>query len=182
MDNEVSFMRMHLRGFASIALPLLACSFSLQAAQVCYPQNIRAVAPTPRYTINANGTVLDRRTGLLWKRCVEGLSGADCTTGAATSLNWGDALSLAAGSTFAGYKDWRLPNTKELESLVEVQCYFPSVNLAVFPNTPVDGVWTSSPYAIDSNNAWYIDFNVGSTHYDSRYFSVYGARLVRGGQ
>jgi len=149
-------------------------------AQTCYP-NIRRSAPDVRYIVNARqGTVLDKQTGLTWKRCVEGQSGADCGANP-LRLNWGAALSQAAASTFAGYKDWRLPNGKELQSLVEVACENPALNATVFPNDPSYWVWASSPYAYSANDAWDVYFGYGHSNYSNR-SSNYAVRLVRGGQ
>lgn len=149
-------------------------------AQICNPA-IRESAPASRFTINANGTVLDNKTGLTWKQCVEGQSGAGCATGIPSAFTWGDALTQAAGSTFAGYADWRLPNLKELRSLAEVKCYGPAINLTVFPNTSSDYFWSSSPVVGSNPHARGIYFLYG---YDEWYAKggAYYIRLVRGGQ
>lgn len=149
-------------------------------AQTCNP-NIRHSAPDARYVVEVDkGTVLDQSTGLIWKRCVEGLSGSDCGLGAPESMNWGDALRKAEASVFAGYTDWRMPNTKELNSLVEVACYEPALNATVFPNDPSSGVWTSSPLAVWSGWAWRVMFTYGQS--DGSWSGYSGiVRLVRGG-
>ena len=36
-------------------------------------------------------------------------------------MNWEDALSYAENLELAGYSDWRLPNAKELQSIVEAE-------------------------------------------------------------
>lgn len=157
-------------------------------AQTCNPA-IRLSAPDDRYTVNAaQGTVLDKQTGLTWKRCIEGRSGALCGAGSSTALNWGPALRRAEASTFAGYKDWRIPNSKELESLVEVACASPALNATVFPNDPSSGVWASSPFAstaLYSVGPWHVGFDYGSSYSCNRQSGecISGAvRLVRGGQ
>lgn len=57
---------------------------------------------------NADGTISDKATGLMWQQ-------ADSNIG----LNWQQALQYAQHSTFGGYSDWRLPNAKELQSIVD---------------------------------------------------------------
>jgi len=157
------------------------CASAPLAAQTCNP-HIRTTAPTSRYTVNVGqGLVLDKQTGLMWKRCSEGQSGTNCAIGAVVNFDWGTALSRAAGSTYAGYTDWRLPNTKELESLVEYQCSLPAINLAVFPNATSDVHWSSSPDAFSSYTAWAVNFGYGAYGVGFRFFSL-AVRLVRGGQ
>jgi len=58
-----------------------------------------------------DGTVSDRATGLMWTK-------ADSARG----LNWQEALAWAQtmnAEKFLGHADWRLPNVKELQSLVD---------------------------------------------------------------
>ena len=153
------------------------------SAQTCNPA-IRLSAPDSRYVVNAaQGTVLDKQTGLTWKRCVEGQSGADCGAGSVTIFNWSGALSQAAASAFAGHKDWRLPNSKELESLVEVACYGPALNATKFPNQLAYWlVWASSPNAYHTYDAWHVEFYWGNSDYSDGRGYYRAVRLVRGGQ
>ncbi len=57
---------------------------------------------------NGNGTVSDNATGLMWMQ-----------TDSSKGMNWSDALQYAENAKYAGYSDWRLPDTKELESIVD---------------------------------------------------------------
>jgi len=96
----------------------------------------RGVAwPNPRFTDNLDGTVTDNLTGLIW------LKDADCYG----ERTWNNALSdsngLASGScgltdgSSAG--DWRLPNRRELFSLIHDDFFNPAV-----PNTAGTGQWS----------------------------------------
>jgi hypothetical protein len=120
----------------------------------------------------------------MWKRCVEGLSGADCSSGTEIMHNWQQALQLADGHSFGGYSDWRLPNIKELASIVQLSCYDPAINLNVFPNDPdsylYPFVWSGSPYGGSSSSAWSVGFNDGDEQPRLRSGSN-RVRLVRGG-
>ncbi len=60
------------------------------------------------YVDNGDGTITDQATGLMWMQ-------ADSAGG----MNWEAALSYAEGFELAGYSDWRLPNAKELQSIVD---------------------------------------------------------------
>ena len=153
---------------------------NVQTEPSCNP-NIRAATPASRFVVDADkGTVLDKKGGLMWKRCVEGRSGAGCADGSHASYDWQGALSLAAASAHAGFGDWRLPNVKELRSIVEEKCHDPSVNLSVFPNTPPDWHWSSSPVASYPGFAWLVGFGFGDSYGDSLGNSG-AVRLVRGG-
>jgi hypothetical protein len=150
-------------------------------AQVCNP-NIIANAPDSRYTLNTNGTVLDKKTNLTWMRCTLGQTWSNNTcTGSAQGYSWQGALQIADSTAFAGFSDWRLPNQKELQSLVENRCYDPAINLTAFPATPSSWAWSSSPYAGSSDGAWVVCFSNGYGSNDGKYYG-YFVRLVRGGQ
>jgi hypothetical protein len=159
---------------------LLAVAMAPALAQTCR-DDIPASAPDSRFSANGDGTVTDKATGLIWKQCAEGLSGADCLTGGATGFTWQAALQRAAAAVFAGSSLWRLPNKKELASLVEQRCYAPAINSRFFPNTPSSWFWSSSPDLGFPSTAWIVDFTYGYVYYDPMYVS-YQVRLVRGGQ
>ena len=137
-----------------------------------------------RYINHKDGTVTDKKTTLMWKRCPEGLSGSDCLTGTAAKYTYKTAIERADTSEnkpFATYSDWRLPNIKELRSLATYDRYRPTINRTLFPNTPTSDFWSSSPYAGISGGAWRLNFNFGN---DNPNYYNYGhyVRLVRGGQ
>ena len=149
-------------------------------AQVCNP-NIPVTAPDSRYTDNGDGTVTDQATGLMWKQCAEGLSGAGCGTGVEQNFTWQQAMQQGNSQSFAGHSDWRLPNNKELASLVEGSCVDPVINLTRFPNASSSGFWSSSPDADGSGGAWIVYFGYGSVGNYGRDFN-YAVRMVRDGQ
>ncbi len=159
--------------------------FRSAQAQTCNA-NMPASTPDSQLTDNGDSTVTDTKTGLIWKKCMEGVTGANCDTGSATTFTWQTALQQPGvvnnNGGFAGYTDWRLPNVKELDSIVEEKCYDPSINLTRFPNTPSSSVWSGSPYADYSDNAWYVDFYYGYSDVGYRDDDGSQVRLVRGGQ
>ncbi|MDD3813449.1 MAG: DUF1566 domain-containing protein [Desulfocapsaceae bacterium] len=161
-------------------------SFRSAQAQTCNA-NIPASTPDSQLTDNGDGTITDSKTGLMWKKCVEGVSGSNCDSGAVGSFTWQTALQqtdvVNNGSGFAGHTDWRLPNIKELVSLVEEKCYDPSINLTRFPNTPPGNILSGSPSAAYSwCYAWVVEFYEGVAYDGNRVNGLYQVRLVRGGQ
>jgi len=145
--------------------------------------------PNPRFTDNSDGTVTDNLTGLIW------LKNANCygTRSWANALSDANALangtcSLSDGS-IAG--DWRLPNVREMQSLVHYGVYDP-----VVPNTagtakwtegaPFTGVqsdlyWSSTAGAYYTDYAWYVYLNDGYVE-DASKAAAYYVWPVRGGQ
>lgn len=60
------------------------------------------------YYDNGDGTITDRASGLMWMK-----------TDSGEGMDWETALTYANSSNYAGYDDWRLPNAKELQSIVD---------------------------------------------------------------
>ncbi len=143
-------------------------------------------------TVNAaDGTVTDTTTGLVWDQCTYGLTGAACAGGSAVPVDWPTALTRAKQANAANYKgfsDWRLPNVKELESIVKIDTSSPAIDAVAFPNTPITGdsynnggVWSSTSIASFPAGAWIVVFNDGSTSADLTSGTSF-VRLVRSGQ
>ena len=91
--------------------------------------------------------VRDRATGLVWRRCAEGQqwSGASCQ-GQATVQDWAQALQTAKDAA-AGGVPWRLPNVKELASLVDDSRVDPALDVQAFPGAPsgaASAYWTAT--------------------------------------
>lgn len=177
MDNWMkTYSVMHLLG----SLFLVVYFVSASHAQTCNP-NIPLKTPDNEFIDHGDGTVTHQRTGLMWKRCPEGLYGSDCDQGVAMRMNWGQALGHAVSYEYAGHTIWRLPNMKELSSIVETACYAPAINLSIFPNDLGSYVWSSSPDANSSNYAWILGFYYGYDSTRAKSYDYY-VRLVRGGQ
>jgi hypothetical protein len=122
--------------------------------------------PVPRFSNNGDGTVTDNQTGLIWLR--------DAYSAEATKT-WADALTycndladdgsdLTDGSS-AG--DWRLPNAKEILSLVDFgnsALALPSDN--PFLNVQSGHYWSSTTKASGTTKAWSLDMSSGHTYSD----------------
>ncbi len=175
---------------------VIACAGTGQDAAL----QLGVVWPNPRFTSN-NGTVTDKLTGLIW------LGDANCnaTVGGVlktTTLSWADALTwtnaLAAGK--CGLTDgsiagaWRLPNVRELQSLMHYGFSNPAV-----PNTAGTGkclndascaflgvqssvYWSSSTLDGSTTYAWFVNTNVGLVFYDGKAAGANYVWPVRGGQ
>ena len=166
------------------AITLQAHAVTLCTAGNPNTTSVAESTPTSAFVDHNDGTVTHSLTGLMWKRCAQGLSGADCATGTATKMTWSAALAVAVADAAAGYRDWRLPNKKELESIVESCGFNPAINQTVFPATPTSYssyFWSGSTYPLFPSDAWGVDQPNGGTFTLSK-TSVFYVRLVRGGQ
>ena len=172
------------RGLVCAALLFAALTPPTQAG--CNA-DIPLTRPDSRYVDNGDGTVTDQVTHLMWKQCAEGLSTAvaSCDTGGAIAFTWQTALQRAAdvngGSAGEnlGHQDWRVPNYKELMSLVETACDNPAINATRFPSTPSSSFWTASPATVFVNAVWGVDFAEGLGGFISKAMSDISVRLVR---
>jgi hypothetical protein len=112
---------------------------------------VQAKAPKGRYTI-ANGEVTDNMTGLIWRQ----------------ALNPGAVVFADVATVCTGLANgpWRVPNVKELATLLDPTTNAPAIDAEVFPKTPVAPMWSSTPDARDAGYAFAVDFGFGDVgHY-----------------
>ena len=146
--------------------------------------------PSPRFTINSDGTVADNLTGLVW------LENASCTaffsgdTTAQNNRSWSNALT-AANSLESGYcgltdgsiaGDWRLPNVREMHSLIDLSQYDPALPTNPFTGVQSSYYWSSTTNAENTNEAWFVRLNDGYVNYGSKDGNTFYVWPVRGGQ
>ena len=146
--------------------------------------------PTPRFTDNLNGTVTDNLTKLIWLKnanCADTVGGI--VKSAAGYLTWSHALTwsnnLASG--FCGLTDgstagqWRLPNVRELQSLVDYGQHDPALPSGhPFTGFIASNYWSSTSGAGSPNRAWIVLFDLGYVIYSDETFNGY-VTAVRGG-
>lgn len=117
--------------------------------------------PVPRFTDHEDGTVTDNLTGLMWVKAPHELPGniADPWS----SKLWNDALAFCDDLDFAGHTDWRLPNVREIQSLMDYR----QGALRLLPDGhPFEGIiggiyWTSTSRLADADSKFSISFNDG---------------------
>lgn len=120
--------------------------------------------PNPRFSDNGDGTVTDFLTGLIW------LKNANCYSTRLWSIALSDCNNLADAScgltdgSIAG--DWRLPNAKELQSLIDYSRTNPVLpTVHPFSNVQSDLYWTSTSYPGAPTMAWGVNMNAGNINY-----------------
>ena len=118
-----------------------------------------------------NGVVVDNRTGLQWQDDYSD-NGGDIK-----SAKWTDAITYCEDLTLGGHSDWRLPNKKELLSIVDYEKHDPSID-TVFTHTNSNVYWSSTTYAGRADSARIVDFYFGGTGYDNKSIG-YPVRCVR---
>jgi hypothetical protein len=147
---------------------------------------------TLAYLDNGDGTITDSNTGLMWEKKSDDGSINDWDN----TYSWDNAFAvhvatLNGGAGFADHKDWRVPNVKELQSIVNYQNVYPAVspafNTGCAPgctvltcSCTVSGYyWSASTYANSPDGAWGVLFGGGGV--DAYGKSGYYVRAVRAG-
>jgi hypothetical protein len=164
------------------------------------------------YTDNGDGTITDNNTMLMWEKKDDGGGIHDQHN----EYGWTEALSSFLGALndtcegeglvpcdsddlcgaggqcgFAGYRDWRLPNVKELQSILNYQAVAavsaplksPCLPGCAGPEcscTRWSYYWSSSTYAAEPNRAWSVRFKFGHVTTLPK-GHTYFVRAVRGG-
>jgi uncharacterized protein DUF1566 len=96
-----------------------------------------------------------------------------------------DANCRAVGGKcgFAGKRDWRIPNVKELQSIVDYGTFNPAIDTSCWywRDEPQNHLWSSTPSASNGSDAWFVDLNAGFVHTGNKKNNALRAFAVRGG-
>jgi len=109
---------------------------------------------------NGDETVNDNATGLMWSKSDNGYG-----------LTWEEALSwvyLKNQENYLGYNDWRLPNAKELQSIVDYTRSLQTTNSAA-----IDPVFNVTPIVDEGGETNYPFYWASTTHADGAPQSLY---------
>lgn len=173
-----------MRAIALVCASFVSASVYAQTCGLPLEQS----APDARFEVDAAdpGVVNDLRTGLSWQRCVVGeeiddantdllsddtcvlidrepqdgvadINDSDLDNDIESIYTWYGALEYADSKG----DGWRMPNLKELASLVEYSCYSPAMNTNVFPDTRQSNYWSNTTDSVDDSSAWGISFSLG---------------------
>jgi hypothetical protein len=134
---------------------------------------------------NGDGTVSDNATGLMWQQSDDG-----------NTRDWENALSYSENLSLGDHSDWRLPNAKELQSIVDYsRCPDVTNSAAIDPvfgattfNDPEGNsgqygyYWTGTSHLDGSNpfsSAVYIAFGKAQGEMNGNLMDVHGAGAQR---
>ena len=158
-----------------------------------YPLNrkefyVRCVTGTEEYGVNdfvdnQDTTITDNATGLMWQK-----NDSD-------SSDWDDALNICGSADTANHDDWRLPNVKELQSIVDYDVSPDTDQQAAINNifnstafTNEEGIedwgfyWASTTHVSnggDGSNATYVSFGRALGYMNDAILDVHGAGAQR---
>lgn len=140
-----------------------------------------AAWPNPRFTRGSGTTadcITDNLTGLMWMRAPDSLGVG----------NWATALSTSNDLSLCGFSDWRLPNVRELESLIHngVENGVTYLRNEGFSILDANYYWTSTsdpnPGFRSSRNVWVINLLTGLMHATGNTSTGYTFWPVRAGR
>ncbi len=122
---------------------------------------------------NAKEVVTCNKTKLMWQ---------DNADVGSVSKTWRDAIKycedeIGNNGIYAGYDDWRLPNIKELKSIVDKSKYSPALKEG-FTQKSTNYFWSSTTDASYTSNAWNVNLGDGSANWSYKSYT-YSVRCVR---
>ena len=116
------------------------------------------------FSDNGDGTITDTSSTLMWQRCSAPSDETVCGSITPLTYNWDNALAYCNALTLATFSNWRLPNVKELHSLLDVtKTTVPNINTSYFSDTQTGDYWTSTTLNGTPVMAWYVKFNISSS-------------------
>lgn len=139
---------------------------------------------TNRFVNNGDQTVSDSSTHLMWQK-----------EDSQNELNWEDAIDYCEALDLANYSDWRLPNAKELQSIVDytkspdttnsaaIDTDYFNATLIINENAEDDYgfYWASTTHQnmMNGKNAVYLSFGRALGYMNSQWIDVHGAGAQR---
>lgn len=127
------------------------------------PEPTPVNVPRVQYVVSAD-TATSKDTHLTWQR-----------RAASEHMTWDEARSHCSRLSLGRVTGWRLPTKDELRTIVDNRAGPPAIDRVVFPNTPGEWFWSSSPYDNADGVAWAVSFIDGETSFGA----VGGRFLVR---
>jgi hypothetical protein len=127
--------------------------------------------PAQRFTDNGDGTVTDSLTGLMWLKDGGCLYKKSWSTALTTIVDFSGSPDKYNCAEYIGsYSDWRLPNMREIESLMDfgVSDSARWLNSNGFMNVKSNSYWVSTSYAASKTYAWMVNLMNGTTTYSSK--------------
>jgi hypothetical protein len=131
--------------------------------------------PTDRFIDNGDGTVTDTFTKLMWTKDAQQIAG---------EMNWPAAIDACNILIFAGYEDWRMPNVREMLSLIDYGFYNPAltpghpfINVPPYPGR----YWTSTTIASGTTEAIHVPIVNGAVNSFNKETNYRFVWAVRGG-
>ncbi|MBI3802014.1 MAG: DUF1566 domain-containing protein [Deltaproteobacteria bacterium] len=142
------------------------------------------------YKVLNDGTLKDVNTGLIWEvKCricaVPGLHSVNNVyrwsgNGSQETIwDWLEDINAEGGTGYAGHNDWRIPNVRELQSIVDYGAFNPSID-PVFIFTAATDYWSSSTTDGGPLIAWDVHFGNGAVVSNAK-SNAFHVRAVRGG-
>lgn len=125
--------------------------------------------------MDRGGTVVDRETELEWTKDANPLS---------KTLDWASALEAVERvneESAYGHSDWRLPNVRELESLVCTEFHAPALSDEHPFKEVQTGYWSSTTSTYEPTYAWVLymeDGAIGVGFKENAEFSVWPVRSI----
>jgi hypothetical protein len=147
------------------------------------------------YNDNGDGTVTDLNTGLQWEK-LDDAGGAHDRDTLYTWANSQNRITALNGANFAGHNDWRLPNVRELTSILNYGASNPAVVTSAFHTSCFGGCnnvtdcsctaflnhWTSTSLTNLPGSTFTVNFTDGTVNvFTKGGANTFAVRAVRGG-
>ena len=135
---------------------------------------VRAVRGRPlefgHFRDNGDDTITDMTTGLMWQQTES------------KAMTWEQSLAYCESLDLGGYRDWRLPNVRELLSLVDDSRAQPAISTTYFPGCRPSIYWSSTTQFGHPGFAWYVEFREGDVPSGAYKGRSHYVRALRGGE